>query len=206
LNSISDSSIKQEFSTSLQTIKQILDNVENDKKTVVTYTNDTIDKQIANYKQYLDTITLEKQNIQKYLNEQSSIGDDELSKNKTELQKKITEFNDLHNNINNLLNNLTLTDDQKQNYETQILENYNSVDSIKLSVPNETNNESVLSDIQRVNDLIQMDEVVQKDLQTIELDAALPPAESPPPQSSFSGGAKKKKWSTKNLIEQRKKV
>lgn len=197
-NSLEDSPIKDKYNTSLQNIQNILTNINTDKQTIVTYTNDTIDRQIVNYQNYLNTIGLEKQNIQIYLNEISSQSNNEMITNKSTLSQTISQFEDLHDNINTLLNTLVLTEDNKQKYETEILDNYNEVESIKLGLPTQTNNTSVLSDIQRVNELITLNQGIQKDLQTIELDSqqtiASPPSSQNAPMPILSiGGAIKKR-------------
>ena len=190
-NNLKDEEIKQQYATSLQNIKQILDNVAKDKLTIVTYTNDTIDKQIELYKGYLDSISLEKQKIQTYLNTIASKVDNEVLNNKNILIQAIAQFEDLHENINTLLSSLVLTDEQKQKYETEILDNYNTINGIKLSIPSMTNNDSILADIKRVNELISLDEVIQKDLQTIELTPAVTPAVTPDVTPTLTIGGKK---------------
>ena len=72
------------------------------------------------------------------------------------------------------------------------------MESIKLGLPTQTNNTSVLSDIQRVNELITLNQGIQKDLQTIELDSqqtiASPPSSQNAPMPILSiGGAIKKR-------------
>jgi len=195
-NNLKDDSIKEKYNTSLQNIQDILTKVNTDKQTIVSYTNDMIDAQIINYQNYLNTIGLEKQNIQTYLNEVASESNNELVTNKTTLVQTISQFEDLHENVNTLLNSLVLTDEQKQKYETEVLDNYNEVESIKLGLPTQTNNTSILSDIQRVNELITLDQGIQKDLQTIELDLQQTIA-SPPsiqnPKLSIGGAIKKRR-------------
>ena len=203
-NSLEDSTIKQQYSTSLQNIQNILTNVNNDKQTIVTYTNDSIEKQITNYQNYLNTIGLEKQNIQNYLDEISSVSNNELVTNKTTLSQTISQFEDLHENVNTLLNSLVLTDEQKQKYETELLDNYNEVESIKLGLSTQINNTSVLSDIQRVNELITLNQNIQKDLQTIELDSQQTVASPPKPILSIGGAIKKRRQSKRNISVVRK--
>jgi hypothetical protein len=189
-DSLKDDTIKEKYKTSLQNIQDILTNVNTDKQTIVTYTNDMIDKQITNYQNYLNTIGLEKQNIQSYLNEVSSQSNNELVTNKTTLVQTISQFEELHENVNTLLNTLVLTDEQKQKYETEVLDNYNEVESIKLGLSTQTNNTSILTDIKRVNELMVLNQGIQKDLQTIELDLQ----QVPPPKPILSiGGAIKKR-------------
>ena len=54
-----------------------------------------------------------------------------------------------------------------------------------------TNNDSILADIKRVNELISLDEVIQKDLQTIELTPAVTPAVTPDVTPTLTIGGKK---------------
>ena len=183
--------LKQNIKTSIQNIQTIIDSVKSN--TIVAYTNDTITKQIGVYQNNMNSINLEKQNIQQYLQQSNDIlmqkDSQQLVTLKATLNNNINSYQTDVNNVRKLLDTLPLTLDQKTNYESQL--NNSNLEVQTISTINATNVPEVQGYISRVAEIDSMTKQMLTQLQTLEM----------APAPTQKGG---KRRSIKSLVRSRR--
>jgi hypothetical protein len=164
-------SLKQNIKISINNIQTIVNEVQNEPRIV--YTNDTINTQINKYQTYINSINLEKQNIQNYLQEAqdtlSQKDSHQLVSLKSTLQENLQYYQKNVILVNNLLNTMSLTLDQKTNYQSQINNNNLEIQTINNNIGNINNVAQAQAYIDRVNEIINLNNTILTQLQTLEL-------------------------------------
>jgi len=203
---------KQIILNSMKVIDDIAIKVANEQKVIVSFTPEIVDEQLFRYTNYVNnSIKNEMQNITNAIsliqNIQASGSTTELVNYKTQLLQNINEYITKHKSIGDLLNSVSsrITDTQKQNFEVELLENFNIVQNIETNINSLNTNTDVTNAINRVAEIDMLDNKVQYDIQVIELNTQNVPAPAPieetiietsaPPEPQQGG--KKKKWQTR---------
>ena len=185
-----------QFNTTYKQIQSIYSDVASDISNNVMETIDTIDPKIERYKSYLQSIQNEEGNLESIVNSmkdaQSTAAQTELTNKKGDLYKKIQDFEITHTSIEHLVESLSNTDQYTTNLREHLLE----VTLIKSNISSVTDITALAADSARVDELQQMDNEIQTDLQTMQLNLASAPA------PTVGGGKKKKnvKKGTRKLV------
>jgi len=174
---------KQIIQNSMKVVNDIATTVENDQKVVVTFTAEIVDEQFVRYTNYVDnTIKNEMKNIEVaqtlIQGLQASASTTQLLELKSELLQKITAFKEKHNSIETLLNSISsrISDEQKQSYETELLNNFNNVTDIENSINTLATPADVNSASGTVSDIDGLNDTLQYNIQTLELNTLAAPA------------------------------
>ena len=174
---------KQIIQNSMKVVNDIATTVENDQKVVATFTPEIVDEQLIRYNNYVDTsIKNEMKNIEAAVTTiqglQATASTTQLVELKTRLLQKINDFKEKHTSIETLLNNISsrITDEQKQSFEVELLNNYNTVIDIENSIDTLTTDVNVNAAISNVADIDALNDTIQYNIQTLELNTLAAPA------------------------------
>ena len=174
---------KQIIQNSMKVVNDIATTVENDQKVVATFTPEIVDEQLIRYNNYVDTsIKNEMKNIEAAVTTiqglQATASTTQLVELKTRLLQKINDFKEKHTSIETLLNNISsrITDEQKQSFEVELLTNYNTVTDIENSIDTLTTDVNVNAAISNVADIDALNDTIQYNIQTLELNTLAAPA------------------------------
>jgi len=189
---------KKIIENSMKVIDDIAKTVDTDQKVIVTFTPEIANEQLSRYTNYINnSISLEKQNIAAAVgvidNLKATASTTQLIAIKTELLRKIDDFKIKHTSIKTLLNNISskISYEQKQIFESELLENLNIIQDIENNINTLTTTISAEEAIARVAEIDTLNSKIQYDLQVIELTT-----QAPAPAPLIQGG-KKKKWPTR---------
>jgi hypothetical protein len=167
----------------MKVVNDIATTVENDQKVVATFTPEIVDEQLIRYNNYVDTsIKNEMKNIEAAVTTiqglQATASTTQLVELKTRLLQKINDFKEKHTSIETLLNNISsrITDEQKQSFEVELLNNYNTVIDIENSIDTLTTDVNVNAAISNVADIDALNDTIQYNIQTLELNTLAAPA------------------------------
>jgi len=202
-NEINETS-KSQFDSYFTNVDNIVGLVNTDKTTIVN-TVDTIDERISKYESYIQNLNSIKQDIINLLNENQENSTQQIQEAKLSLNKKIEDYKINHANILELLNSLDISN--KEDYESQLRSYNTEIISIDASIFNENDLIMLESKNNRINEIQSLENTLQTELQTIQLN--LPPIPEPvlpapvipepvlptAPVSVQKGG--KKKWHTR---------
>jgi hypothetical protein len=167
-----------DIKNSIFKIENIIKLVEDEQNTVVVPTVEIVNKEIDNYKNYLEkTIPQEKAIIevalQKIKAQKDSDSSKELIEQRNILLLRINKYKENNDEISKLLNSLgnRVPDQQKHAFEEELLENFNLVQDIEQNI---NTNTTIESSIKRINELEILNNKIKYDLQVVELNSPAP--------------------------------
>ena len=177
---------KQIIQNSIKVIDDIAATVASDQKVTVSFTPEIVDEQLSRYTNYVNnSIKNEMQTINNAItliqNTQATASTTQLVNSKTQLLQKINDYKTKHSSIGVLLNNISsrITDEEKQDFEVELLENFNIVQDIENNINTFNTTMDVTNAMNRVAEIDVLDNKVQFNIQALELNTQNVPVPAP---------------------------
>lgn len=163
---------KSKFDSYFVNLDNIIDLIEKDKTTIIN-TLDTIDTRIKNNELYIQDLKTIKKNIIDLLDLSQTDSLQKIQEAKLVINKKIQSYKKIHENILSLLKNLNISSEQE--YDSQLRNYYVEIIQIETSLANENDLTILESKNSRINEIQNLENEIQTELQTIELNPSPEP-------------------------------